>query len=183
MKKKKNECSSTCPCPMLSLLLGYNPRTTSSIHDLLTSFSLAKIFFKVRESRNQALCIITIFMTTEMMWVISVHPLGFHIPVSKSIPRTGFGSIVYRRPAKAYIWQRSWGSKSEMKYWAGLLEESSYRKEKNFGFRGVCVCNVKFNGATFYQDYKWLSVKLYQFTKKKSIKNKNKLWSVCVWVT
>lgn len=67
-----------------------------------------------------------------------------------------------------------------MKYWAGLLEESSYRKEKNFGFRGVYVCNVKFNGATFYQDYKWLSVKLYQFTKKKKISKIKISYEVCV---
>lgn len=142
-KKKKNECSSTCPCPMLSLLLGYNPRTTSSIHDLLTSFSLAKIFFKVRESRNQALCIITIFMTTEMMWVISVHPLGFHIPVSKSIPRTGFGSIVYRRPAKAYIWQRSFDpAEAQSQKWSIGL---AFWKRVVIGKKrildlGVCVC-------------------------------------------
>ena len=47
---KENECSSAFPCLMSSWLLGYNPETTSFIHDLLTLFSLSKIFLKVKES-------------------------------------------------------------------------------------------------------------------------------------
>lgn len=86
---KENSCSSIFPCLISLLFLGYNPWTTSSIHDLLTLFKLARIFLKVRESRNQALCMIKIFTITEMTWVIPVHSLGFHVPLSKSIPWIG----------------------------------------------------------------------------------------------
>lgn len=132
---KEKWCSSAFPCLMSSLLLGYNSLTVSSIHDLLTFFKLAKIFLKVRDSRNQAPCMIKILITTEMMWVIPVHPLGFHVPVSKSIPSIGSWSIgdqpKFKYSKGASIEPRL-KDRNEALGWLFWREQFGGRREKEF---------------------------------------------------
>ena len=139
---KENWCSSAFSCLMSSLLLGYISWTVSSIQDLLTLKACKNIFESQRESRNQALCMIKIFITTEIMWVIPVHPLGFHVPVSKSISWIGSGSIGDQpklKLSREASLQPRFKVKKEAQYWPFWRQQFGGRREKRILSLEVCV--------------------------------------------